>query len=535
MDRLALGCSDSLAPSYRPAFADAGAGCPGLVDIPNRSGSASLRVEIPDCFLGLCVPDWLAGAAPTNIRPDRRHMDPDSGLARSHEIALRAIFVAMVKNDDGCPVTEIEASEFKAKCLKLLDDVAATREPIVVTKNGVPVAKLVPYQMPVKSIVGMCSSTIRRTNSGHPPIEGLLDRSVGAKTQDQGINSLTTSTTQSALLVCSPQHPCAASFGPTDRRVSPVAFPFVSDRPVEVRNRPDTRPSTCTQACTRVTSMRSHSEGITGMSTCLAALSRLTATLLFLGVVLIPFSVRATDPSLCRKVADGSARVIDFPAEMRNDKRVTLKGILHGPAGGGPFAAIVILPGLGGPVPPRCYGGVAELFARLGLVTLIVVPSPAVDDGGTELFQYSFEDLGVYSYGAAKALAKMPTVDPSKIGLWGHSRGGGAVMDAAMYPGSRVLPFSAAVAAAPVCPPRKRPSTIPLLLIVGTEDREIDVTACVAYADAADGATDLEFVLLEGAGHAFWAPQGATETAAADLADKALRSFWTKHALLPAQ
>ena len=40
----------------------------------------------------------------------------------------------------------IKASEFKAKCLKLLDEVAETGEEIVITKNGKPVAKLTPYQ-----------------------------------------------------------------------------------------------------------------------------------------------------------------------------------------------------------------------------------------------------------------------------------------------------------------------------------------------------------------------------------------------------
>ena len=38
----------------------------------------------------------------------------------------------------------IKASEFKAKCLKLMDEVAETREEIVITKNGKPVARLAP-------------------------------------------------------------------------------------------------------------------------------------------------------------------------------------------------------------------------------------------------------------------------------------------------------------------------------------------------------------------------------------------------------
>jgi len=39
---------------------------------------------------------------------------------------------------------DIPAGEFKAKCLRLMDRVARTREPIVITKRGKPVAKLVP-------------------------------------------------------------------------------------------------------------------------------------------------------------------------------------------------------------------------------------------------------------------------------------------------------------------------------------------------------------------------------------------------------
>jgi len=39
----------------------------------------------------------------------------------------------------------IQASEFKAKCLALMDDVARNGEVWVVTKNGRPIAELHPY------------------------------------------------------------------------------------------------------------------------------------------------------------------------------------------------------------------------------------------------------------------------------------------------------------------------------------------------------------------------------------------------------
>ena len=47
----------------------------------------------------------------------------------------------------------IAASEFKAKCLALLDEVAETKEELVVTKRGKAVAKVVPAEEP-RSLVG---------------------------------------------------------------------------------------------------------------------------------------------------------------------------------------------------------------------------------------------------------------------------------------------------------------------------------------------------------------------------------------------
>ena len=49
----------------------------------------------------------------------------------------------------------IKASEFKAKCLQLIDDVAETGEAIVITKNGKPVSQLVPYRRKPKSLYGL--------------------------------------------------------------------------------------------------------------------------------------------------------------------------------------------------------------------------------------------------------------------------------------------------------------------------------------------------------------------------------------------
>jgi prevent-host-death family protein len=56
----------------------------------------------------------------------------------------------------------IAAGEFKAKCLHLLDEVAAQRAPLVITKRGKPVARLVPIdEKPVADIFGCMAGTIQ--------------------------------------------------------------------------------------------------------------------------------------------------------------------------------------------------------------------------------------------------------------------------------------------------------------------------------------------------------------------------------------
>ena len=40
----------------------------------------------------------------------------------------------------------IAAGSFKAKCLAIMDEVQQKREPVLITKNGKPVARLVPVE-----------------------------------------------------------------------------------------------------------------------------------------------------------------------------------------------------------------------------------------------------------------------------------------------------------------------------------------------------------------------------------------------------
>lgn len=66
----------------------------------------------------------------------------------------------------------IKASEFKAKCLALMDEVAATGETVIITKNGRPVAELRPCQTKKKkNLFGIWKDQVEITGDIISPVE----------------------------------------------------------------------------------------------------------------------------------------------------------------------------------------------------------------------------------------------------------------------------------------------------------------------------------------------------------------------------
>jgi prevent-host-death family protein len=63
------------------------------------------------------------------------------------------------------------AGQFKARCLKVMDDVQSTREPVVITKKGRPVAKLVPAVEPADDFLGKLSGVMKIVGDITQPIE----------------------------------------------------------------------------------------------------------------------------------------------------------------------------------------------------------------------------------------------------------------------------------------------------------------------------------------------------------------------------
>lgn len=65
----------------------------------------------------------------------------------------------------------IAAGEFKARCLKLLDEVAETGDPLIITKFGKPVAKVVAIEKSRPQLFGAMRGTVLREGDIISPIE----------------------------------------------------------------------------------------------------------------------------------------------------------------------------------------------------------------------------------------------------------------------------------------------------------------------------------------------------------------------------
>jgi prevent-host-death family protein len=66
----------------------------------------------------------------------------------------------------------VAATDFKANCLRLMDEVARERRPLIITKRGKPIAKLVPVeeQEPI-GLFGRMAGTIKICGDIISPIE----------------------------------------------------------------------------------------------------------------------------------------------------------------------------------------------------------------------------------------------------------------------------------------------------------------------------------------------------------------------------
>ena len=70
---------------------------------------------------------------------------------------------------------EMRAGQFKAQCQAVMDEIQRTGEPILITKHGKPIAKLVPVPGALDEIFGYMASKVKIVGDFARPITPLED------------------------------------------------------------------------------------------------------------------------------------------------------------------------------------------------------------------------------------------------------------------------------------------------------------------------------------------------------------------------
>lgn len=84
-------------------------------------------------------------------------------------------------------MTKLSAAEFKTHCLKVMDRVRRNRQAVLITitKRGVPVAKLVPVDLPERRLVGALEGKMRAVGEIVSPAIPRTDWSEPLKEWDE--------------------------------------------------------------------------------------------------------------------------------------------------------------------------------------------------------------------------------------------------------------------------------------------------------------------------------------------------------------
>jgi dienelactone hydrolase len=171
---------------------------------------------------------------------------------------------------------------------------------------------------------------------------------------------------------------------------------------------------------------------------------------------------------------------------------IQLDAELFLPHGSLPFPAVIIAPGSGGVSAPMREH--AKALVENGIAVLLVDPfgRRGVRSTVTDQLQFSFAASSFDVLAATRHLATRPEIDAERIGALGYSRGGIAVLQAAvrMMAGAVLgeqLALRAVAAGWPWCgyqfkEPRTSPTAVRLL--VADHDDWVSPVQCQAYASA---------------------------------------------------
>jgi len=183
-------------------------------------------------------------------------------------------------------------------------------------------------------------------------------------------------------------------------------------------------------------------------------------------------------------------------------------GALYKPDGPGPFPAVVVLHGCNG-VSPQMQAW-AQRLNRWGYAAVVVDsfgPRGYPDGICAKVQLVPAETRARDAFAAAAWLRNQPLVDGARIGVIGFSHGGWTVMRAILEPAVReagAVPFRAAVAYYPACPPGHATIASDTLILIGDADDWTPAPRCTAYvASQVEPAHTLEIKVYPGATHAF--------------------------------
>ena len=70
---------------------------------------------------------------------------------------------------------QMRASAFKARCLKIMNDIQATGEPVIVTKRGKPVVKVIPMKPENDDIFGFMAGKAKVIGDIESPVVPFKD------------------------------------------------------------------------------------------------------------------------------------------------------------------------------------------------------------------------------------------------------------------------------------------------------------------------------------------------------------------------
>jgi antitoxin (DNA-binding transcriptional repressor) of toxin-antitoxin stability system len=70
---------------------------------------------------------------------------------------------------------EIAVNHFQAQCLQIFNVLQATQEEIIITANGMPIAKIIPFALKKSVLFGRMSGTAKIIGDIEQPLEEIWD------------------------------------------------------------------------------------------------------------------------------------------------------------------------------------------------------------------------------------------------------------------------------------------------------------------------------------------------------------------------